>query len=180
MKRKRKKYRVTVLWLSIIKETVYSLNSIFNHVREWFWNLKIKTPTENYINYKYTYFSCTYANELFILLHIIWNGRRANWETSFACCENSCRYTWNKGSFSKENPASIIQPIAERIRMDTEADFIVVGNKEGIRYAHPERDKIGEAMIGGDNKGVLLEGKSYISKATGCVRPFITRKSSNP
>lgn len=31
--------------------------------------------------------------------------------------------------------------------MDTEADFIVVGNKEGIRYAHPERDKIGEKWL---------------------------------
>ena len=40
--------------------------------------------------------------------------------------------TRNSGSFSKENPASIIQPIAEKIRMDTEADFIVVGNKEGF------------------------------------------------
>ena len=48
---------------------------------------------------------------------------------------------------SKENPASIIQPIAEKIQMDTEADFIVVGNKEGIRYAHPERDKIGEKWL---------------------------------
>lgn len=50
-------------------------------------------------------------------------------------------------AFQKENPASIIQPIAEKIRMDTEADFIVVGNKEGIRYAHPERDKIGEKWL---------------------------------
>lgn len=57
------------------------------------------------------------------------------------------RDTRNSGSFSKENPASIIQPIAEKIQMDTEADFIVVGNKEGIRYAHPERDKIGEKWL---------------------------------
>ncbi|ARO16548.1 sensor kinase citA VC0791 [Bacillus cereus G9241] len=81
-----------------------------------------------------------------------------------------------KEAFPKENPASVIQPIAERIRMDTEADFIVVGNKEGIRYAHPERDKIGEAMIGGDNKGVLLEGKSYVSKATGSLGPSLRGK----
>ena len=48
--------------------------------------------------------------------------------------------------------------------MDTEADFIVVGNKEGIRYAHPRKDKIGEAMVGGDNKGVLLEGNLTFRK----------------
>ena len=60
--------------------------------------------------------------------------------------------------------------------MDTEADFIVVGNKEGIRYAHPERDKIGGKMVGGDNKGVLLEGKSYVSKATGSLGPSLRGK----
>ena len=37
-----------------------------------------------------------------------------------------------KEAFQKENPASIIQPIAEKIRIDTDADFIVVGNKEGF------------------------------------------------
>ncbi|EJS64810.1 sensor histidine kinase [Bacillus cereus] len=79
-------------------------------------------------------------------------------------------------AFQKENPASIIQPIAEKIRIETDADFIVVGNKEGIRYAHPNRDRIGEVMIGGDNEGVLLEGKSYISKATGSLGPSLRGK----
>ncbi|RAN87401.1 histidine kinase [Bacillus sp. SRB_28] len=79
-------------------------------------------------------------------------------------------------AFQKENPASIIQPIAEKIRIETDADFIVVGNKDGIRYAHPKRDKIGEAMVGGDNKGVLLEGKSYVSKATGSLGPSLRGK----
>ena len=63
-----------------------------------------------------------------------------------------------------------------KIRIDTDADFIVVGNKEGIRYAHPRKDKIGEAMVGGDNKGVLLEGKSYVSKATGSLGPSLRGK----
>ncbi|MBD5796502.1 histidine kinase [Bacillus pseudomycoides] len=40
-------------------------------------------------------------------------------------------------AFQKENPSAIIQPIVEKIRVETDADFIVVGNKDGIRYAHP-------------------------------------------
>ncbi|QWH21416.1 sensor histidine kinase [Bacillus mycoides] len=79
-------------------------------------------------------------------------------------------------AFQKENPASIIQPIAEKIRIETDADFIVVGNKDGIRYAHPKRDKIGERMVGGDNEGVLLEGESYVSKATGSLGPSLRGK----
>src|SRR5690349_19966111 len=60
--------------------------------------------------------------------------------------------------------------------MDTEDDFIVVGNTEGIRYAQPDRAKIAEAMIGGANTGVLLEGKSYVSKATGSLGPSLRGK----
>ncbi len=31
-------------------------------------------------------------------------------------------------------------------------------------------------MVGGDNKGVLLEGKSYVSKATGSLGPSLRGK----
>ncbi len=72
-------------------------------------------------------------------------------------------------AFQKENPSAIIQPIVEKIRVETDADFIVVGNKDGIRYAHPLRERIGKEMVGGDNEGVLTDGKSYISKATGTL-----------
>ncbi|KEK23339.1 ATP-binding protein [Bacillus gaemokensis] len=79
-------------------------------------------------------------------------------------------------AFQKENPSAIIQPIVEKVRLETDADFIVVGNKEGIRYAHPVRDRIGEEMVGGDNEGVLVGGKSYISKANGTLGPSLRGK----
>lgn len=79
-------------------------------------------------------------------------------------------------SFQKENPSAMIQPIVEKIRIETDADFIVVGNKDGIRYAHPLREKIGKEMVGGDNEGVLTDGKSYISQATGTLGPSLRGK----
>ncbi|MDM5187028.1 sensor histidine kinase [Bacillus sp. DX4.1] len=79
-------------------------------------------------------------------------------------------------AFQTEDPSVIIQPIVEKIRVETDAEFIVVGNTEGIRYAHPVRDRIGEEMVGGDNKGVLEDGKSYISKATGTLGPSLRGK----
>ncbi|WP_179863212.1 ATP-binding protein [Bacillus pseudomycoides] len=79
-------------------------------------------------------------------------------------------------AFQKENPSAIIQPIVEKIRVETDADFIVVGNKDGIRYAHPLRERIGKEMVGGDNEGVLTDGKSYISKATGTLGPSLRGK----
>ncbi|MGF9964756.1 ATP-binding protein [Bacillus rhizoplanae] len=72
-------------------------------------------------------------------------------------------------AFHTNHPSEVIQPIAEQIRAETGAEFIVVGNKEGIRYAHPVPDRIGEKMVGGDNEGVLKEGRSYVSRATGTL-----------
>jgi len=37
-----------------------------------------------------------------------------------------------KDAFDEENPSEIIQPIVEKIRMETDAEYIVIGNREGI------------------------------------------------
>ncbi|GGB48671.1 GHKL domain-containing protein [Virgibacillus dakarensis] len=74
-----------------------------------------------------------------------------------------------KQAFQLEDPASVIQQIVTPIQQDTEAEFIVVGNREGIRYSHPEANQIGKKMIGGDNERALLKGESYISKRVGSL-----------
>jgi two-component system CitB family sensor kinase len=71
--------------------------------------------------------------------------------------------------FKEQDPAASIQPFAERIRILTDAEFIVVGNREGIRYSHPIPDRIGREMVGGDNNRALLLGESYLSKARGSL-----------
>ncbi|TGU85795.1 sensor histidine kinase, partial [Mesorhizobium sp. M00.F.Ca.ET.186.01.1.1] len=67
-------------------------------------------------------------------------------------------------AFDSASPSALIQPIAENVRMQTGAEFVVVGNREGIRYAHPLPDRIGKSMVGGDNEPGLAHGQSYISK----------------
>ncbi|WP_054025143.1 sensor histidine kinase [Bacillus sp. FJAT-28004] len=79
-------------------------------------------------------------------------------------------------AFEEENPSAIIQPIVEKIRMETDAEYIVIGNKEGIRYAHPLPDRIGKEMIGGDN-GPVLNGESIISEAVGSMGPSLRGKT---
>jgi two-component system CitB family sensor kinase len=74
-----------------------------------------------------------------------------------------------KEAFTKKEPAKIIQPIAEQIRKKTGAEYIVVGNKQEIRYSHPYTDRIGKQMVGGDNAPALKHGKSYVSKAVGSL-----------
>ncbi|SDK93163.1 DcuS/MalK family sensor histidine kinase [Natronincola ferrireducens] len=73
-------------------------------------------------------------------------------------------------AFETEDPASIIQPIVENIRKAAEnVEFIVVTNLEGIRYSHPNPFRIGSRFVGGDEEGVLLEGKEYISMGEGTL-----------
>lgn len=82
-----------------------------------------------------------------------------------------------KRGFLSDRPWETIQPIAERVRQETGAEYIVVGNKEGVRYAHPVPDRIGKKMVGGDNDRALVGGEAYISKATGSLGPAIRGKA---
>ncbi|MTI56765.1 ATP-binding protein [Geosporobacter ferrireducens] len=66
----------------------------------------------------------------------------------------------------------VIQPLVEEIRRATSAEYIVVMDMQGIRYAHPAFSKIGKIFLGGDEKQAFL-GKSYISKGEGSTGPSI-------
>lgn len=72
-------------------------------------------------------------------------------------------------AFELNHPASVIQEIVAPIQEETAAEFIVVGNKEGIRYSHPDPGRIGEKMIGGDNARALQEGEAYVSQSEGSL-----------
>ncbi|CAG9609030.1 ATP-binding protein [Pseudoneobacillus rhizosphaerae] len=80
-------------------------------------------------------------------------------------------------AFQTNDPAKTIQPLAEKIRKETGAEFIVIGNKNGIRYSHPLLSKIGGEMEGGDNDRALQNGEYYISKSIGTLGPSIRGKS---
>lgn len=74
-----------------------------------------------------------------------------------------------RAAFQLEDPASVIQETVAPIRDETGAEFIVVGNRDGIRYSHPNQERIGEEMIGGDNERALQDGEEYVSRSTGSL-----------
>lgn len=80
-------------------------------------------------------------------------------------------------AFELEDPSASIQPIVEKIRQKTGAEFIVVGNKDGTRYSHPKKSEIGKKMIGGDSKRALEDGEYYISEARGSLGLSMRGKS---
>lgn len=76
-----------------------------------------------------------------------------------------------------QNPEDTIQPLTEYMRKQVGAEFIVVGNKEGIRYSHPNPLKIGKTMIGGDNDQALANAEFYTSEAQGSLGPSLRGKA---
>jgi two-component system, CitB family, sensor kinase len=77
----------------------------------------------------------------------------------------------------KPDPERTLQELAERIRLETGAEFIVIGNRDSIRYSHPLPDRLGKAMVGGDNEPALVRGESYVSRAIGTLGPSIRGKA---
>lgn len=81
-----------------------------------------------------------------------------------------------KQAFRTDQPSVMIQPIAERIRRQIDAEFIVIGDENETRLSHPNPDLIGKKMVGGDNAEVW-DGKSIITESTGTLGPSIRGKS---
>ena len=70
-------------------------------------------------------------------------------------------------AFALPHPERTIDPIAERIRLRTHAAFIVVANRQGIRYSHPDKTKIGEQIS--TDPSVALSGKEFVGIQTGTL-----------
>jgi CitB family two-component system sensor histidine kinase CitS len=80
-------------------------------------------------------------------------------------------------AMESENPTSTLQPLTEKIQKEIGAEFIVIGDTNSLRFAHPDPSKIGKHMVGGDNDRALEKGESYISKAEGSLGPSIRGKA---
>ncbi|WP_396134907.1 ATP-binding protein [Brevibacillus nitrificans] len=79
-------------------------------------------------------------------------------------------------AFEKEDPSRWIQPLAETIRTTTGASYVVIGNKQGIRYSHYDPNQIGLPM-GTSNDPVFIENRSVIYRGAGISGPAIKAKT---
>jgi sensor histidine kinase regulating citrate/malate metabolism len=66
-------------------------------------------------------------------------------------------------------PTAALQPFAERVRADTEVDFITIMNLDGVRYTHPDPSVIGKRFIG--NTAAALDGQVLTETYTGTLGP---------
>ena len=75
-------------------------------------------------------------------------------------------------NLGQPNGWKVIQPIAERIRVATGVEYIVVFDMNRIRYSHPLQDRIGTPFNDGD-EGPALRHQEYLSQAVGVLGPAI-------
>jgi len=76
-----------------------------------------------------------------------------------------------------KNPSNLvaINQEIENLRQLTDADFIVIGDKNAHRIAHPDSNKLGKRMVGGDSQAAL-RGERYISVTQGSLGESIRGK----
>jgi two-component system, CitB family, sensor kinase len=81
-------------------------------------------------------------------------------------------------AFSMPQPAAIIDPIAERVRRMTGAAFVVVANRQGIRYSHPNPKKIGTSLLHdpGENPAPVFAGREFVGVQTGSLGRSVRAK----
>ena len=79
------------------------------------------------------------------------------------------------------NDIPAVQEIAQRIQHKNNALFVVIGDKNGIRLAHPNAAKIGFSMSDDDGDSaerVLLHGSSYTQESIGSLGRSIRGKAA--
>lgn len=70
-------------------------------------------------------------------------------------------------AFDDDDPSATIQPIAEVLRKASNLTYIVVTDKFGIRYSHPNPDEIGKHVS--TDPTSVLEGRPYYGTQTGTL-----------
>lgn len=70
-------------------------------------------------------------------------------------------------AFDDPDPSEAIQPIAEVLRKASDLTYIVVTDKHGIRYSHPNPEEIGQHVS--TDPTSVLQGKPYYGTQTGTL-----------
>jgi two-component system CitB family sensor kinase len=93
--------------------------------------------------------------------------RQAYLERMTGVAQSVARLPAIHDAFDDPDPAAVIQPIAELIREASDVTYVVVTNDEGIRYSHPNPDRVGE-MVSTD-PSVPLSGEIWTGTQTGTL-----------
>lgn len=88
-----------------------------------------------------------------------------------------------RAAFDTPDPPAIIQPLAESVRQAADVNFVVVSNRELIRYSHTNPELIGRSLLDPPPTGGMLEddtrplrGETVIAEEDGSLGRSIRAK----
>lgn len=92
-------------------------------------------------------------------------------ETSLAIARTIASMPAIVSGLTAPEPAGVIDPIAEQIRAATGAAFIVVADRRGIRYSHPNPELIGTSLLADADSSVpsVLAGNTFVGVQNGSL-----------
>ncbi|MFC9682289.1 SpoIIE family protein phosphatase [Streptomyces sp. NPDC056948] len=83
-----------------------------------------------------------------LVLDAMRDSRREAAQRSLAVAESIANAPGILEALAAPDPTAVLQPRAEAARERTNVDFIVIMNRDGIRYTHPDPDRIGQRFVG--------------------------------
>ena len=92
-------------------------------------------------------------------------------ERSLAVAETFANSPGTVRALRSPDPTKVLQPRAEASRKRSGVDFIVVVNRDGIRYTHPVPNRIGKKFIG--TIAPALKGRVHIENIEGTIGPTV-------
>ena len=70
-----------------------------------------------------------------------------------------------------DTPERTLQPYAERVRRDTGVTFVTIMSPDGVRWTHPNPERIGGVFVG--HTGPALHGRTFTETYTGTLGPSV-------
>ncbi|SFS02024.1 two-component system, CitB family, sensor kinase [Agrococcus baldri] len=70
-------------------------------------------------------------------------------------------------AFDDRFPSEVIQPIAETVREASDVTYVVVSDRGGVRFSHPNVERIGEVVSTPPN--AVLTGELFVDTQTGTL-----------
>jgi len=93
--------------------------------------------------------------------------REASQERMVAVAQSVAQLPTIVEAYRSPDPSAVIQPIAELIRDSSNVAYVVVTDDQGIRFSHPNPDRIGEPVS--TDPSVALSGDTYVGTQTGTL-----------
>ncbi|ONK13489.1 SpoIIE family protein phosphatase [Streptomyces sp. MP131-18] len=88
------------------------------------------------------------AAVVILLLHSRHDEKSRAAARSRATAESFANSPGLVAALRSSDPSAVLQPRTETVRERAGVDFVVVMNREGIRYTHPNPERIGERFVG--------------------------------